>query len=617
MRNNPSFLSEILSSQPSLAFFAVDRKFRYTFFTPTHAHLMLTLWGKPIKIGDSPLDFVKKTTDKRRATQNLKKALQGKHFAREESFSGSNGTKHYFENRYAPIVTKAGKITGVTVFSFDITDRRSSEIITEQSNSLLEATINSSANGILVVDLHGKSVLFNRKFLELMNHPPEVTERRVDAEMMADVLPRLKDAEQFLERVKYLYAHPEEEGMDLMEFKDGRVYERYTAPQKSGGKIIGRVWSFLDITEREKAERELKYREKRYRTLQEASFGGIGLHEKGIIIDANYGLSKLTGYSLDELIGMNGVNLVAPEYRDLVIERITKGYSEPYDVMGLGKDGTKFHMEVRGKSFQSEGKMLRVTEFRDITERKRAEEKIREQNSKLSAIAQSLRKKNDQLEEFTQIVSHNLRSPVGNISALLDHYEKANSEQEKRELIQYMKASSESLLTTMLELNEILKVSQTGPLETVELDFDQVLEKIIMMLHTNIVSQKAVIETDFRERKVVFSPLYMESILLNLLSNALKYASPKRSPVIRLKTFAEDGVIFLQVEDNGLGIDLNKFSHQMFKLRKTFHQHQDSRGVGLFMVKNQVEAMGGEISVVSEVEKGSTFTIRFGKHMKI
>lgn len=610
-------LRDVFNSQDNLILFAVDRKGRYTFFTPTHAGLMQALWGKQIKPGDNPIKFVSKLSERKKAAENIKRALAGETFTKEEGFSAGENKKHYFENHYAPIRDSKGKITGASVFSIDITSRRLADLQIEQSHSLLEATINSSANGILVVNLKGKTVLYNQRFLDLMQIPKQITDQRNDEKMLADVLPRLKDQELFIERVKYLYAHPEEEGRDLMEFKDGRVYARYTAPQKSNGKITGRVWSFLDITEQEKADRELKYRENRYRTLQEASFGGIGLHEKGVIIDANSGLCELTGYSLDELIGMNGVNLIAPEYRDIVLEKIRTNYKEAYDVIGLHKNGSRFYLEVRGKSFQSEGKTLRVTEFRNITERKLTEEKIREQNTRLASIAQSLRKKNEQLEEFTQIVSHNLRSPVGNISALLDHYEKAKSLEEKEELIKYIKSSSESLLTTMLELNEILKVSQTGPMELIDLDFEQMLEKVLMMLHTNIVSEKATIKTNFEVKQIKYSPLYLESILLNLLSNALKYSSPERMPVIAISTFVNNGVISLAVEDNGLGIDLQRFRHQMFKLRKTFHQHPDSRGIGLFMIKNQIEAMGGEIKVTSEVGKGSTFTVHFSKNIAV
>jgi signal transduction histidine kinase len=102
--------------------------------------------------------------------------------------------------------------------------------------------------------------------------------------------------------------------------------------------------------------------------------------------------------------------------------------------------------------------------------------------------------------------------------------------------------------------------------------------------------------------------------LLNLLSNALKYIYPGRTPVIRVKTFNEKDNIFLQITDNGLGINLDRYGHQIFKLRKTFHRHPESRGIGLFMIKNQIEAMGGEISISSQENEGATFTINFNKY---
>jgi signal transduction histidine kinase len=109
----------------------------------------------------------------------------------------------------------------------------------------------------------------------------------------------------------------------------------------------------------------------------------------------------------------------------------------------------------------------------------------------------------------------------------------------------------------------------------------------------------------------VYSKGYLESILQNLLSNALKYRSPKRTPEITVRTGVENGSIVLRVSDNGLGIDMVKFGEELFGLHKTFHEHQDARGVGLFLVKTQIEAMGGTVEAESEIDKGTTFTIRF------
>ncbi|NJN41306.1 MAG: PAS domain S-box protein [Flammeovirgaceae bacterium] len=215
------------------------------------------------------------------------------------------------------------------------------------------------------------------------------------------------------------------------------------------------MWSFRDITNQVRYEENLKESQARFKRLQEASFGGICIHEDGVMIDANQGLSDITGYPLDQLIGMNGLQLIDPIYRKLVMDNIQSGHDKPYDVEGIRKDGSKVFLEVQGKSIPYSGKTVRVTEFRDITERKKAEQLLLQEKTRLSSIAQNLTRKNDQLEEFTQIVSHNLRSPVGNISTLLDLLKQTSTQEEKDEILELLQQTSKSLLITMQELNEV------------------------------------------------------------------------------------------------------------------------------------------------------------------
>ncbi|MFM8832911.1 MAG: PAS domain-containing protein [Cytophagales bacterium] len=161
----------------------------------------------------------------------------------------------------------------------------------------------------------------------------------------------------------------------------------------SHGKAYRMLGVMQNVNSEKIAETELKESESRFRTLQEASFGGIALHKMATIIDANKGLSVMTGYTLEELIGMNGLNLIAQEYRALVIDHIKSGYEIPYDVMGLRKDGSRYSIEVQGKNIPYKGETLRVTEFRDISERKEFEWKILEQNKRLTTIAEDLKKR--------------------------------------------------------------------------------------------------------------------------------------------------------------------------------------------------------------------------------
>jgi PAS domain S-box-containing protein len=384
---------------------------------------------------------------------------------------------------------------------------------------------------------------------------------------------------------------------------------------KESGELAEVICSFTDITIRRKYEEQLRESEQRFRTLQQASFGGIGLHDQGMIIDCNQGLCDITGYEYHELVGKNGLELIAPEFRTTVLEKIRGNYEKTYDVEGIRKDGTRFILEIHGKQIPYQGRMIRVTEFRDITERKRAEEKILEQNAKLLAITEDLKRKNEQLEEFTQIVSHNLRAPVGNILTLINFLESASTTDEKVEYIHYLKESGTLILTTLHELNDVLKIKQSKNIEKQELKFEDVFSHVRTMLIAKITEAQADLTVDFSAAPIIMYPnIYLESIFLNLLSNSLKYIHPDRKPAIHFRTYYHQDNLMLEVSDNGLGIDLNRYGHQVFRLRKTFHRHPESRGVGLFMIKNQIEAMGGEITLSSVENKGSTFYINFNKH---
>lgn len=382
------------------------------------------------------------------------------------------------------------------------------------------------------------------------------------------------------------------------------------------GKATRMLGMMNDVTSRIKSEESLRDSEQRFRRLQEASFGGIGLHDQGKIIDCNQGLCDLTGFSHDELIGKNGVDLIAPEYRDFVIEKIRSGYEKTYDVEGIRKDGSRYFLEIRGKNIPFQGKSIRVTEFRDITERKRVEEKIVEQTTRLVAVTEDLKRKNNQLEEFTQIVSHNLRSPVGNILTLLSFYEGAESEGEKAEYISLLKEAAGTTLVMLNELNDILKIKQSKNIEKQELKFEKVMQQIRTMMNARITELGAEIITDFSKAPdIAYPTIYLESILLNLLDNALKYYCPDRLPRIEIQTTLDhNGNTILEIKDNGVGINLERYGHQVFKLRKTFHHHPESRGIGLFMIKNQIEAMGGEITISSKENEGTSFFINFNKH---
>jgi PAS domain S-box-containing protein len=158
----------------------------------------------------------------------------------------------------SPITLSDGAVAGISMIARDVSDVKRAEAERESSLSLLRATLESTADGILVVDRAGRIVSFNGMFVNLWRIPPSVLAERDDNLAIEYVLKQLIHPEKFLRKVRDLYDSPGAKSYDVLEFKDGRVYERYSQPQEVGGEFVGRVWSFRDVTERERARRKLQ-----------------------------------------------------------------------------------------------------------------------------------------------------------------------------------------------------------------------------------------------------------------------------------------------------------------------------------------------------------------------
>lgn len=245
----------------------------------------------------------------------------------------------------------------------------------------------------------------------------------------------------------------------------------------------------------------------------------------------------------------------------------------------------------------------------DITDRKIMEEKQ-------EAMLKQLSTQNTQLIDFCNIVSHNLRAPLVNMSMLVNFIQETEDEEEQKMLISKLQPVIEHLHNTFNELVESIQIKQDLEVKSEQNDMAACLENTIDGLKMEINKSEAVIVSDFGEAATVYCPSkYLYSIMHNLVSNALKYQLPKRKPDIRVETKRNGESIILSVKDNGLGLDMNKHRENMFKIGKVFHYHPNAKGFGLFMTKTQVEAMGGNIWVDSEPDKGSTFFIEFKKQI--
>lgn len=243
--------------------------------------------------------------------------------------------------------------------------------------------------------------------------------------------------------------------------------------------------------------------------------------------------------------------------------------------------------------------------FQDITELHQREEQLR-------LTVAELTKQRDQLEEYTYVISHHLRGPVGNIASLLDVLNDGKDGDESLDTIRHLRESSRMLLDTLEDLTHAIAVRQEEAPNIEVVPIKDVIDSVKHGLSEMILASDAKINVDLSAIESMNYPReYLETIVRQLISNAIRFAAPGRPPRIRIKSSVSEEGVILEFSDNGLGIDLDKYGDKIFRIRTSFHRGTTGRGVGLFLIKTIVESMGGTITVDSVIDKGTTFRIAF------
>ena len=277
------------------------------------------------------------------------------------------------------------------------------------------------------------------------------------------------------------------------------------------------------------------------------------------------------------------------------------------------KDGSYKWILDRGKIIEwlDNGTPKRIIgTHTDITDRKSRETKLR---SSLNIITSQ----NQKLLNFAHIVSHNLRTHTGNLDSMIQFYEESNSNREKLNHFNHIKSVVKSLFNTVNDLEDIVKVQvNRTSLETQKLNLLDYIRKSLSILKTDIKTHKATININVSESIFIdFLPAYLESILLNIFTNAIKYR--KENTLLRINISVEETAknYILKIADNGIGIDLEKYGQKLFGMYNTFHDktEYDSRGIGLYITKNQLEAFEGNIDVDSKLGIGTTYILTLKK----
>jgi len=273
----------------------------------------------------------------------------------------------------------------------DVTERKQAEAQKEKSLSLLYATLESTNDAILVVDLNNTWVLHNQRFLDLWQITDEILASKDDNAALFYVLEQLENADAFLDKVRNLYATPTLSSFDVLNFKNGKIIERYSIPQYIDDKVVGRVWSFRDVTAHKRIEHALKREsEKNLALLHNASDGIHIIDFDGNILEVSNSFCAMLGYQRDEMIGMNVEQWEAAFSGRELLQGIRRQFDKPvrsqFETRHRRKDGSIYDAEISGFPLELDGTPVLFNSSRDITERKQAEKRLLNSENKYRSL---------------------------------------------------------------------------------------------------------------------------------------------------------------------------------------------------------------------------------------
>lgn len=327
------------------------------------------------------------------------------------------------------------------------------------------------------------------------------------------------------------------------------------------------------------------------------------------IVYVNNAFTQMTGYTPAEVIGktprlLQGAK-TSREELDKVHYALAHWETVEAEVINYKKNGEEFWMNFSIFPLADETGWYThwIAIQRDVTQRKQSEE---QQN----ILTAELTVKNKDLQQFSFIASHNLRAPLANLVALLRILDKEDLNGEhSRGIIEKFEQSTLQLDQTLDDLIDIITIQKNVNIPQEPVNIEEVYSHVTGSIHKLIDEASATLKTDFDTITFNSNKVYLESIMLNLITNAIKYRDPMRPLTINIASRVDGGYVVLDFADNGLGIDLKRYGDRIFGLYQKFHSNDNSRGMGLFIVNSQVRAMGGKIEVQSEVNKGTHFQV--------
>jgi len=553
--------------------------------------------------------------DDREVTEYLfRQALQfGNDYKIENRIVRPDGSIRYIYSQATVDKDISGKPLRLRGLFFDITDRKEAEEARRQQEERYHTILNSVMEGFQILDHEFRYVYLNPSAIRQSRYP----EDKLIGHSMTELYPGIEQTELFRTMKDCL----EKQCMRYLEneftYPDGSKgwFELRIQPSSDGLLILS-----VDITERKRAEEHKRKADARYRALIENSSEGITIMDKAFkVIYRSPANAKITGWTEEDLAGKQSMEDVHADDREHLrlavkhaVEQSTKPV--PFQFRVRHKQGHYIWLEgIMTNMLSNPGVEAIVLNFRDITGRKNAEEKINEMNNELEqkVIERTAQFEavNKELEAFSYSVSHDLRAPLraidGYASMIEEDYEKVLDE-EGRRLLDNIQQNAKKMSTL---IDDLLAFSRLGKkvIQKKQLDMNELLEGVLIDLSKSQ-AHHAVISSD--ELLPAFGDYSLiHQVLINLVSNAVKYSSKKEKPQVHISSRKEDSHVVYTVRDNGVGFDM-KYAHKLFGVFQRLHTMDEfeGTGVGLAIVQRIVTRHGGQVKADSTPDKGSVFS---------
>jgi len=381
---------------------------------------------------------------------------------------------------------------------------------------------------------------------------------------------------------------------------------------QEGNLMGGYILYQEDVSARRAASERLKISERTFRgNFENAAIGMAILDSDGKWLQVNDKVLDITGYSRDELLKLSFQDITHPDdlNSDLaLLQQLIDGSRDHYQMEKryITKHGEVVYILLGASVIRDDngGVLYFVSQIIDINARKLAEKKVQ-------MLLEQEQQRSDRLNSFTHIVSHNLRSHSTSISRLIEFLKEEHPDLLKNEMFEYLIQASSNLNTTIENLKEVVEIQGATTSQMKPCNLKELQDLAIKGLQLQVQSSGIKIQSEISEDlELMGFRAYLESLFYNMISNAIRYSSSDRKPEIKIYTKRKSkNFIDIYFEDNGVGIDMDRNADRVFGMYNTFHYHPESRGLGLFLTRNQVEVMGGQITVESVVNQGTTFRV--------